>query len=170
MKAILEAHKRANEVVELLGKCQFWSFEAQRQGVYTHVIKDAKSGTLMPIMRQKIVPDSVVYSDCFKAYNSLDNQGFRHLRIHHSKLLADQKNHINGIENFWNQAKRHVRKFNGVPKEHVELFLKECAWGFNNSDPKTQLTQLKPWVQGTLISLFRTAPYILIMKEMIIFL
>jgi len=28
---------------------------------------------------------------------------------------AGGKNHINGIENFWNQAKRHMRKFNGVP-------------------------------------------------------
>ena len=32
----------------------------------------------------------------------------------HSKLFAAGKNHINGIENFWNQAKRHLRKFNGV--------------------------------------------------------
>jgi hypothetical protein len=27
-------------------------------------------------------------------------------------------NNINGIKNFWNQAKRHMRKFNGVPKSH----------------------------------------------------
>jgi len=36
--------------------------------------------------------------------------------------------HINGIENFWNQAKHHMRKFNGVPKCHFPLFLKECEW------------------------------------------
>lgn len=119
--------------------------------VYTQVILDAKSATLMPIIRKKVVPDSVVYSDCWGAYNSLDTQGFRHFRINHSKLFADQKNHINGIENFWNQAKRHLRKFNGVPKEHFSLFLKECEWRFNNSDPKIQLRQLKQWVQGTLI-------------------
>ena len=119
--------------------------------VYTQVILDAKSGTLMPIIHTKVVPDSIVYSDCWGAYNSLDTQGFRHFRINHSKLFADKKNHINGIENFWNQAKRHLRKFNGVPKEHFWLFLKECEWRFNNSDPKTQLTQLKQWVQGTLI-------------------
>jgi transposase len=29
---------------------------------------------------------------------------FHHLRINHSELFADAKNHINGIENFWNQA------------------------------------------------------------------
>ena len=26
--------------------------------------------------------------------------------------------HINGIENFWNQAKRHMRRYNGIPKAH----------------------------------------------------
>jgi transposase len=121
------------------------------QKVYTQVIVDAKSGTLMPIIHKKIVPDSIVYSDCWRAYNSLDTQGFRHFRINHSRLFADKKNPINGIENFWNQAKRHLRKFNGVPREHFWLFLKECEWRFNNSNPKTQLTQLKQWVQGGLI-------------------
>jgi len=48
----------------------------------------------------------------------LDVSSFKHFRIHHSKLFSDQKNHINGIENFWNQAKRHMRRFNGVPKDH----------------------------------------------------
>ncbi len=63
------------------------------------------------------------------------------------KLFANKHNHINGIENFWNQAKRHMRKFNGAPKEHFHLFLKECEWRFNNSDPKTQLKQLNQWVK-----------------------
>jgi len=31
------------------------------------------------------------------------------------EVFDGEKNHINGIENFWNQAKRHMRKFNGVP-------------------------------------------------------
>jgi transposase len=71
-------------------------------------------------------------------------------RINHSKLFVDQKNHINGIENFWNQAKRHMRKFNGVPKENFWLFLKECEWRFNTSSPKAQITQLKQWIKGHL--------------------
>ncbi|EQA01125.1 putative Insertion element IS1016 transposase domain protein [Glaesserella parasuis SW114] len=29
----------------------------------------------------------------------------------------------NGIESFWNQAKRHLRKFKGIPKAHFELFI-----------------------------------------------
>ena len=53
----------------------------------------------------------------------LDVSDFHHFRINHSKLFADRHNHINGIENFWNQAKRHMQKFNGVPKAQFGLYL-----------------------------------------------
>jgi transposase len=43
-----------------------------------------------------------------------------------------------------------MRKFNGVPKDHFYLFLKECEWQFNNSDPKSQLKQLNQWVKDEL--------------------
>jgi transposase len=118
--------------------------------VYTKIIPDASSATLMPIIERKVIPDSIVYSDCWRSYNVLDVSDFKHFRINHSKLFVDKKNHINGIENFWNQAKRHMRKFNGVPKEHFGLFLKECEWRFNNSDPSTQLLQLRQWVRSYL--------------------
>ena len=118
--------------------------------VYTKVISDASSTTLLPIIASKVVPDSIVYSDYWRSYNALDVSGFKHYRINHSKIFADKHNHINGIENFWNQAKRHMRKFNGVPKTHFELFLKECEWRFNNPSPKSQLDKLKQLVIGRL--------------------
>ena len=40
--------------------------------VYTKVIPDASSTTLMPIIEHKVVPDSIVYSDCWRGYNVLD--------------------------------------------------------------------------------------------------
>ena len=115
--------------------------------VYTQVIPNAKSNTLMPIIRKKVQPDSIVYSDALYSYNVLDISEFKHFRINHSKLFADRQNHINGIENFWNQAKRHMRKFNGIPTKHFPLFLKECEWRFNNSNPRSQFKQLKQWVK-----------------------
>ena len=118
--------------------------------VYTKIIPDAKSSTLLPIIHNKVTPDSIVYSDCWGGYNALDTSEFKHYRINHSKLFADRHNHINGIENFWNQAKRHMRKFNGVPREHFPLFLKECEWRFNNPKPQAQLKQITQWVKQEL--------------------
>ena len=40
-----------------------------------------------------------------------------------------------------------MRKFNGVPKYHFVLFLKECEWRFNNSDSKAKLKQLNQWAK-----------------------
>jgi|GEM_PF-2929183 len=40
--------------------------------------------------------------------------------------FSGKKNHINGIENFWNQTKQHMQKFNRISKESFSLFLKKC--------------------------------------------
>ena len=117
--------------------------------VYTKIIPDASSSTLIPIIESKVVPDSIVYSDCWKGYNVLDVSEFKHYRINHSKLFADKHNHING-ENFWNQAKRHLRKFNGIPRQNFGLFLKECEWRFNTPTAKAQLAQLNQCLKGCL--------------------
>ena len=129
------------------GKVAVFGLLKRGDRVYTKIIPDASSKTLMPIIERKVIPDSIVYSDCWRGYNALDVSDFKHCRINHSKLFADKHNHINGIENFWNQAKRHMRKFNGVPKEQFPLFLKECEWRFNNPKPQAQLKQLKQWVK-----------------------
>jgi len=118
--------------------------------VYTKIIPDVRSATLMRILEEKIVPDSIVYTDSLGSYNVLDVSGFHHVRISHSEKFAEGRNHINGIENFWNQAKRHLRRFNGISKENFNLFLKECEWRFNNPDPKAQLSLLKELVKGCL--------------------
>lgn len=117
--------------------------------VFAEIISDAKSKTLMPIIKEKVIPDSIVYTDSLPSYNALDISDFKHFRVNHSKLFAENRNHINGIENFWNQAKRHMRKFNGVPKKNFRLFLKECEWRFNFSSPKKQMDVLIKWVEST---------------------
>src|ERR1700733_16159144 len=84
--------------------------------VHTVIIPNVGSKTLFPIIRARIKPDAVVYSDSFQAYDVLDVSEFHHMRINHREQFADRGNHINGIENFWNQAKRHLRRYNGIPR------------------------------------------------------
>lgn len=143
-------HQKGKRGRGAAGKVPVFGLLKRGGKVYTQIIANAKSTTLIPIIEKKVIPDSIVYSDCWKGYNTLDVTDFKHYRINHSKLFADRKNHINGIENFWNQAKRHMRKFNGIPREQFVLFLKECEWRFNNPDPKVQLSQIRQWIRGFL--------------------
>ena len=112
--------------------------------VYTIAVKDTKANTLIPIIACKVQPDSI---DCYRSYDSLDITDFHHMRINHSQLFADKQNHINGIENFWNQAKRHLRRYNGIPRQNFDLFLKECEWRFNYGAPDHLLNTLRKWLK-----------------------
>ena len=37
--------------------------------IYTKIIPDTKASTLMPIIQEKVIPDSIVYSDHWRGYN-----------------------------------------------------------------------------------------------------
>ena len=113
--------------------------------IYTQVVPDTKGATLMPIIKGKVAPDSVIYTDSYRSYNALDVSRFHHHRINHSKLFSDGKNHINGVENFWNQAKRTLRKYNGIAPQNFNYFLKECEFRFNYGSPSQQLKTLRKW-------------------------
>ena len=85
------------------------------------VYPDARADTLMPIIERKVFPTASATA----AYNVLDVSDFKHFRINHSKLFADRQNH----QWYRESTRRSVHgKFNGVPREHFPLFLKECEW------------------------------------------
>lgn len=127
------------------GKTAVFGLLKRNGKVYTVVVKDTKTDTLMPIITSKIKPDSIVYTDSYKSYNALDVSDFKHFRINHSKEFAQDHNHISDIENFWSQAKRVLRKYNGIDKKHFHLFIKECEFRFNYGTPSNQLKVLRKW-------------------------
>lgn len=141
-------HRKGKRGRGAAGKIPVFGLLKRGGKVYARVIPDVKQRTLQPILERKIVPDAIVYTDTLNAYDVLDVGGFRHLRINHSELFSDQQNHINGIENFWNQAKRHLRRFNGIPKQNFHLFLSECQWRFNTPSSRDQQTQLLQLVRN----------------------
>ena len=139
MKAIL-----AVIVKEKQEKLPYWFVKATRKSIYGSV-ENTKTETLMPVIVRKIKPDSWVYTDTYRSYDALDVSKFHHERINHSELFAVKQNHINGIKNFWSQAKRILRKYNGIDRKNFPLFLKECEFWFNFGVPKEQLKILRKW-------------------------
>ena len=131
------------------GKVAVFGLLKRRGKVYACTVPNAKTETLIPIIEEKVTPDSIVYTDTFRSYKALDISDFHHRRIDHSKLFSQKQNHINGIENFWNQAKRHLRRFNGITHDNFYWFLKECEWRFNGGDHKKLLNQLKYWYKSS---------------------
>ena len=147
MRATLVESAKAKEDEVPQARYRCLGFLKRGGKVYTAIIPNAKTETLLPIVKEKVQPDSMVYTDSFKAYEALDVSDFHHRRINHSTLFAEERNHINGIENFWNQAKRHLRRVNGIKSENFYWFWKECEWRFNGGNHQMLLKQLKHWVK-----------------------
>ena len=48
---------------------------------YTAIMPNAKTETILPIIKEKVKPDSIVYTDTWRSYNALDVSDFHHKRI-----------------------------------------------------------------------------------------
>ena len=114
--------------------------------IHTTVVPDTREDTLLPILRKLINPDALVYTSASHVSEALDRLGVRHRRVSQNDRFAPGPAHMNGIENFWNQARRHLRKYNGVPVHHLHLYLKECEWRFNYGSASERLKTLEHWL------------------------
>ena len=115
--------------------------------VYTEIVPDASKATLQKVIRGRVGIESVINTDGWRGYQGLVDMGFaKHFRVHHGdNEFVRGTRHINGIENFWNQAKRVLRKYNGIDRKSFPLFLKECEFRFNFGTPSQQLKILRDW-------------------------
>ncbi len=100
--------------------------------VFTEIVKNVKAKTLQAIIKGKVDFNSTIYTDGFKAYNSIVHIGYqKHYRIYHQDAYALGDVHINGIEGFWGYAKVRLVKYRGISKNTFYLHLKECEFRFN---------------------------------------
>ena len=91
----------------------------KRNGRVYIVVDNAKSETLLPVIKKKIMPDSIVYIDSLSSYDKLDLSGFIHHRINHSKEFADRRNHINSIGNFLESGKTRLAQ---IQRNRSQIF------------------------------------------------
>lgn len=103
--------------------------------VYTEIVPNCKKVTLQGIIRGKVDPSTVIYSDKWRGYDGLVDVGYdKHFRVNHGEHEFSKGSgiHINGIENFWSFTKRRLAQFNGV-KKNFDLHLKESEWRYGKS-------------------------------------
>lgn len=110
----------------------FWLLKRNWK-VYTEIVPDCKAKTLIPIIRWKIIDNSEINTDWWKAYDWLVDLWYeKHYRVHHwENEFARWKQHINWIESFWSFTKRRLSKFNWIKKEFFHLHLKESEFRYN---------------------------------------
>jgi len=109
----------------------------ERQGrVIAQVVSDVQAATLLPVIREKVLDRSTVYSDEMPSYDGLPKLGYQHRRIHHaSKVYVMGDVHTNTIEGFWSLVKRGISGVNhAVSEKYLQSYLNEYAFRYNRRE------------------------------------
>jgi transposase len=107
--------------------------------VFTKMTGQVDSHLLTSANPSLIAADSLVFS------NNPDQELTLDVNECYQEHVGASNNPTDETENFWDEAKRILRKYNGIPKSTFPLFLKECEFRFNYGSPKEQLKMLKLW-------------------------
>ncbi len=136
--------QRASEAVPVFGLL------VRDDKIYTAIVPDAETKTVIPIIiRENLTPDAIIYTNSSQTCDKLNVSEFQYKCIKPGKtVLSRHGYHINRVENFWNDSRRYLRRFNGIPKTSLYWYLKECEWRFNGSDHHALSEQLTNWYQS----------------------
>ena len=52
-------------------------------------VGDRSAGTLLKIIKDRVKPGSTIISDCWRAYDCLESEGYQHLKVNHSLNFVD---------------------------------------------------------------------------------
>lgn len=124
--------------------------QSQKLAIFGMMAREGKvftkmSGQINPALvtlanPSTIKPDSII----FALKNNVDLTLDVNDCVQERESNQDRSTSIQ-TEDFWNQAKQILRKYNGIPKSSFPLFLKECEFRFNYGTTKEQLKILKIW-------------------------
>lgn len=96
-------------------KSQQWVFGGVEQGsnkCFLMKVNKRDAATLVPLIKKHVAPGTTIYSDCWKAYDCLGRQGYKHLKVNHSVTFKDGDCCTNTVEGMWGHVKRMFPKCN----------------------------------------------------------
>jgi len=103
--------------------------------VVAKVTPDVKLKTIYPIIHERVLPASIIYTDDFPVYDQLATKanGYDHRRINHSeKVYVMGDVHTNTIEGFWSLIKRGIGgTYHNVSAKYLQTYLDEYSFRYN---------------------------------------
>jgi len=123
------------------GKQPVFGMVERKGKVITKVVPDVSRDSLLPNIREKILPSSLVYSDEHSSYDPLKAMGYQHRRVHHgAKVYVVGDVHTNTIEGFWSLVKRGISGVNhAVSAKFLRGYFDSYAFRWNHRDDETPM-------------------------------
>lgn len=96
------------------------------------ILPDRRATTIIPIIINNVLPNTIIITDCWAAYNRLrEYSDYEHLSVNHSLNFLnpdDSSIHTQTIESTWGHCKKKLKAQNGTANEMLEGYLYEYAF------------------------------------------
>jgi transposase-like protein len=106
----------------------------ERQGrVKAVVADDRKKATLLPLIKQYVLPKSIIFTDNFSSYDDINPNLYKHRRVNHSAgVYVVGDSHTQTIEGFWSLVKRGIGGvYHAVSYKYLQTYLDEYSFRYN---------------------------------------
>jgi transposase len=106
--------------------------------VMAFVTPDVKAATLFPIVAERVLPETTVFTDEYSVYDQLGKHAnrYEHKRIQHKQniyVMGDV--HTQTIEGFWSLVKRGIGGvYHSVSRKYLQTYLNEYSFRYNRRD------------------------------------
>jgi transposase-like protein len=118
----------------------------ERKGrVVARVVPDVKVKTVLPIVAERVLPNTMVYTDDYPVYDGVSRMGHTHNRINQSaKVYVMGHVHTQTIEGFWSLLKRGMGGvYQSVSAKYLQSYFDEYAFRYNHrNEMKPMFTSL----------------------------
>lgn len=108
------------------GQWVFGGVDRESGDFFLVPVEKRDAETLIKLVKEYIVEGSIIYSDCWRAYNTLKSCGFQHYTVNHSLNFKDPETgvHTNTIEGLWRHAKHRIPEYRRNKNEYLGYFAK----------------------------------------------
>jgi transposase-like protein len=125
--------RRINHSQHIPKPAVFGMLDRETREVRAKVFPDVKRETLMKEILDQVAPGSKIYTDAYKAYETLPKHDYIHEAVNHLDEYVRGEVHTNGLENFWSLLKRSLGgTYVSVEPFHLERYVDEQAFRYNN--------------------------------------
>lgn len=111
----------------LEGQWVFGALERENpRNIFLVPVPQRDTNTLLAIIKERIRPGSIIMSDCWRAYDCLQHEGYVHQAVNHSMNFVDPDTgaHTQNIERAWREVRAKIPRY-GRSEAHFIGYLSE---------------------------------------------
>jgi transposase-like protein len=129
--------KKYNRAKRVEGQWVFGGVDLKTGDCFLNTVEDRSADTLLRVLKERVLPGTTIYSDCWKAYDCLKMEGFQHLAVNHSIIFKDKDTgyHTNSIEEMCHLMKERTPACDG-DRLLLDSYLAEFMYRRMRCDPQ----------------------------------